>query len=93
MEQNKTEQYLGEIREALKQKKAIIGTDLTIKNLKKGLVKKIFITTNTPDYVKEELDYYVKLSNVLVLTLDVPNSELGSLCKKPFFISVISIIE
>lgn len=80
-----------EIKKALKEGKAIIGTSRTIKNLKLGKVSKVFLTSNCPDDVKKDIKYYSKLAKVEVVRLKQPNDELGALCKKPFSISVLSI--
>ena len=82
---------ISEIKKALKEEKAIIGTERTLKNLKLGKVSKVFLTSNCPASVKEDIKYYSKLAKVEVVQLKQPNDELGALCKKPFSISVLSI--
>jgi len=82
---------IDEIKKGLKDKKAVIGTARSLKALKLGKVKKVFITSNCPASVKKDIKYYAKLSNVEVVQLKQPNDELGALCKKPFSISVISL--
>lgn len=80
-----------EIKKALKEKKAIVGTERTIKYLKLGKVSKVFITTNCPEDVKKDIQYYSKLAKVEIVMLKQPNDELGALCKKPFSVSVLSL--
>lgn len=81
-----------EIKTALKTKgKVVIGTARTIKNLKLGRLEKVFLTSNCPKSVKEDIKYYAKLSNAKVVQLKQPNDELGIICRKPFAISVLSI--
>jgi large subunit ribosomal protein L30e len=83
---------IAEIKKALKTKgKAVIGTARTIKKLKLGKVEKVYLTSNCPDEVKEDIKYYAKLSGAKVVQLKQPNDELGIVCKKPFAISVLSI--
>lgn len=84
---------IDEIKKAIKEKKAIIGTDETIKNLKIGKVEQVFLTSNCPEDVKEDIMYYSKLSKAKVVMLKQPNDELGALCKKPYSISVVSVIK
>jgi len=79
-----------EIQSILKSKKAVIGTDKSLKNLKKGKVSAVYITLNCPEEVKEEIKHYSKLSNAKVVELKKSNEELGVICKKPFSISVLS---
>jgi large subunit ribosomal protein L30e len=80
-----------EIRDALKQKKLIIGTLSIMKNLKSGRIKKVFVTSNCPSGVKEGILHYAKLAKAEVVLLKQPNDELGALCKKPFSISVLGV--
>jgi len=84
---------INEIRKALKEKKIIIGTENTLKNLKLGKVAKVFLTSNCPDNVKKNIKHYCKLAKVEAVQLKQPNDELGALCKKPFSISVLSVIK
>lgn len=82
-----------EIKKAITEGKALIGTESTIKNLKLGKVGKIFLTSNCPDGVREQVEYYAKLGGVEIVQLSQPNDELGALCKKPYAISVLSFVK
>lgn len=82
-----------EIRKNLEEKKIIIGTDRTIKNLKLGKIKKIYVTKNIPEDVKKDIEHYSKLAKVEVVALKYANEELGVICKKPFAISVVSLLK
>lgn len=84
---------ISEIKNALKDEKAIIGTDKTIKNLKLGKLSKVFIASNTAKEVAETIKKYAKLSNTEFIKLRIPNDELGTICKKQFSISVLSVIK
>jgi len=85
------EEAISEVKRILKEKKCIFGTKISLKNLKLGKLEKIYLTENCPDEVKEDIAYYAKLANTEVCRLDIPNDELGTLCKKPFSISVIGV--
>jgi len=84
---------ISEIKKALKEGKAIIGTERTLKNLKLGKVSKIYLTSNCPEDVEEDVKYYSKLAKVEVVKLKQPNDELGAICKKPFSVSVLSVVK
>ncbi len=87
------ENIAGEIRKKLEEKKIIIGTENTIKNLKLGKIEKIYVTKNCPEDVKENINYYSKLGKAKLVNLKYTNEELGVICKKPFSISVASLIK
>ena len=80
-----------EIRDGLKEGTIIIGTDETMKLLKSGKIKKVYLVANASDRMKDDAAYYGKLANVEVVDLDMSNEDLGVLCKKPFSISVIGV--
>ncbi len=82
-----------EIKKELAKGTVAIGTETTIKNIKLGKVSKVFLTSNCPDDVKENIGYYAKLGKVEIVVLSQPNDELGALCKKPYAISVLSFLK
>lgn len=79
-----------ELKEALKEKKLIIGTERTLKNLKMNNLKKVYIASNCKQEVKEDIEHYCKLYSIPLVKLKENNEELGIICKKPFSISVLS---
>jgi large subunit ribosomal protein L30e len=82
-----------ELRKLLETGKVVIGTDLVMKQMKLGKISKVFLTVNCPDEVKEEIEHYAKISKAEVVLLQIPNDELGVVCKKPFSISVAGILK
>ena len=88
MEQTNTVQ---DVRKAVAENKAIVGTKRTIKALQTNTAAKVYITKNAPADVKETIGYYVQLNSIEVIDLDQTNEELGTLCKKPFVISVVAV--
>lgn len=84
---------LTEFKKLLKSKSVIMGTGRTIKDLKKGNIDKVFLSSNCPESVEKDLNYYASLSKTDVVKLQYPNDELGVICKKPFSISVLSLLK
>ncbi|MEA3430004.1 MAG: ribosomal L7Ae/L30e/S12e/Gadd45 family protein [Nanoarchaeota archaeon] len=82
-----------EIKEALKNGKAVIGSERSIKLLRTGEISKIFVTSNCPENMKNDINHYADLAKVEVVHLKQPNDELGIICKKPFAISLISVLK
>jgi len=81
---------ISEIKKLLEGGKLVIGSERTLKNLKAGKTGKIFLCTNPDANLKSDLEHYTKVSGVEIVQLDVPNDELGALCKKPYAIQVLS---
>lgn len=83
--------YLKEIKDSLEKNKAIVGTKETIKKSKQGKVSTIYLSKNVPSDIKEDIMRFEKLSEIEIIQLDILNDELGTLCRKPYPISIISI--
>jgi len=90
-----TDKNLSEIKKLLKESadKIIIGTERALKNLKTGKISAIYVSSNCADLTLEKLEHYAKLSKAKVIKLKYHNDELGVLCKKPFHISVLSVLK
>ena len=82
-----------EIKENLNTKRLVLGTNLTIKQLKRGSIVKVFLSKNCPESVKRDFDHYSKIAGVSVENLTIPNSDLGTACKKPFSVSVVGLLK
>lgn len=80
-----------DIKKLVKDKKVFIGTGQTLKNLKLGKVSKVILASNCPQDVVESVERYAKMGSVPVEKLKIPNDELGIICRKHFFISVMSV--
>lgn len=81
-----------EIKKAIENKMAVMGTKETIKKLKQGKVQKVYVSSNCPGEIKEDLKHLCNVGKVEIIDLVLPNTELGIACKKPFSISVVSVI-
>jgi len=81
---------LTELRKALKSEKVVYGIRETVKNLKNGKTKKIFLSSNCPEEIKGDILYYSKIANVEVSQLEIPSDEISLICKRAHSISVIS---
>jgi ribosomal protein L30E len=80
-----------EIKKLLRDKRLIIGTENALKKLRIGKLEKIWLSSNVQADVKEDILKYAGMNNANVMQLDVPNDELGVLCKKQFSVSVVSL--
>lgn len=92
MRKMNSEKGIDLIKKNLKTDKLVFGTKRTMKFMKLGKLKKVLYTTNTPADVVEDIDHYSKITEIEVERLDVPNDELGIICKKQFSISVVGLL-
>ncbi|PIN79738.1 50S ribosomal protein L30e [Candidatus Woesearchaeota archaeon CG10_big_fil_rev_8_21_14_0_10_34_8] len=82
---------VGELKKLLKGGKVVLGTDKTLKILRLGNAKKVFLSSNCSESVRKDIEYYATLAKVPLVNLKQPNDELGTLCKKPYPVSVLSV--
>ena len=82
---------IDEIKKLIKTDKLVMGTKSTIKNLREGKLAKVVLSSNCPEDVEEEITNFADLTKVNVTKINIPNDELGVLCKKQFLISVLGI--
>lgn len=93
MVKKKTNILAQELKKALENKKVVIGSERTIKLLKKGLLKKVIISKNCNERVVKLIEHYAKISSVEIKKTIYTSEKLGALCKKPFLIAVLGILE
>lgn len=82
---------IAEIKKLLDSEKLLIGSEQTLKELRTGSLSKVYMAQNPKPELKEDIERYAGIAQVEIVLLDVPNDELGTLCKKPFPISVLSV--
>jgi large subunit ribosomal protein L30e len=82
-----------QIKKMIKDEEILIGTQRALKNLRLGKVKQILLSSNCPERVEKDVNYYAKLTDTDVQKLSYPNDELGIMCKKPFSISVLASVK
>ncbi len=75
-----------EIRKLIGTDKLVIGTERTIKALKKDELAKVVVSSNCSDSVRNQLSGKAEIVNV-----QESNEELGVLCKKPFRVALLGI--
>ncbi|MBD3354807.1 50S ribosomal protein L30 [Candidatus Woesearchaeota archaeon] len=80
-----------EIKKSIKEGNAVIGTNEVIDGLKKSKLAKVYVTSNCPEDIKKDVNYYADFSNADVVNLREKNDELGMICKKPFSISLFGV--
>ena len=78
------------LKSELKEKNPIIGADSVLKLVKNSKAKKIYISKNCPDELREDLRHYTTVFKAEFIELTISSEELGVLCKKPFSIAVLS---
>jgi large subunit ribosomal protein L30e len=81
------------IATAVKTGKVSFGANSAIQNAKTGKAKLIILAANCPENIREDIEYYGKLSNVPLAIYKGSSTDLAGVCGKPFMISALSIRE
>src|SRR4030043_1431127 len=81
------------IATAVKTGKVSFGSNAALQNAKTGKAKMIILAANCPKDIKEQVEYYGKISKVPVLMYKGASMDLAAVCNKLFIISALSIRE
>ena len=80
-----------EIKNAIKEKRLVIGREMVIKNIKRGKISRVVFALNCPEEVKRDLGYYAKISKIKIEDFKGDSEKLGETCAKPFNILLLGI--
>lgn len=80
-----------QMRQLLGAGKLDIGLSACQRAVESGSAKTVFVASNAPAIEAGKLSERAKLSGVSVESLDATNSEIGTMCRKPFPISFLSV--
>ena len=81
------------IASAVKTGKVSFGANAAVLNAKTGKAKMIILAANCPKKIKDEIEYYGKLSKVPVMNYRGASMDLANVCGKMFIISALSVRE
>ena len=88
-----TESVNSKLALVMKSGKAVLGYKQTLKALRKGSLKAIFVAHNTPSIIKAEVNYYSVLANTYVYHYTGNNIDLGSACGRYHRVALLGIID
>jgi large subunit ribosomal protein L30e len=81
------------IATAVKTGKVSFGANTALQNAKTGKAKLIVLSANCPKDIKEQVEYYGKISKVPIMMYKGTSIDLAAVCNKLFIISALSIRE
>jgi len=82
-----------EIRRAVDTGKVSFGYKTTLKTLAKGEGQLVILSSNIPANEKENLKHIAEVANKKCLEVPENGLVLGSICGKPFVVSVMLILD
>jgi large subunit ribosomal protein L30e len=78
---------------ALKEGRVLFGIRSAKRAITSGKVETIVVASNCPVTLVSELENLSKISGFSLSSFDGSNTELGTLCRKPFPVSVLVVIK
>ncbi len=81
------------LKNYMKNNKLVIGTEVTLKKVKLGLIKEVYYSKNVEEYTLKKLQHYQNISGIGLNGLNFTSTELGEKLEKPFSISLIGVIK
>ncbi|MBU0586911.1 50S ribosomal protein L30e [Candidatus Micrarchaeota archaeon] len=81
------------VRLAVETGKVEFGKKTGLKDSLLGKAKLLVVAKNAPLQLQEDIKYYAKLSKIPVMQFEGTSLKLGSICGKPYSVSVLSVYD
>jgi large subunit ribosomal protein L30e len=81
------------VRMAVETGKVEFGAKTGVKDSLLAKAKLIVVAGNAPSELQEDISHFAKLSGIAVVTFEGTSMELGSICGKPYPVSVLSVYD
>lgn len=81
------------VASAVKTGKVVLGAREAVRSLKNGKARLIFLTLDSPPQLREDLEYYGRLSNIPVVIYKGNSIDLGLVCGEQFPVVSLTVKE
>ncbi|RLF07980.1 MAG: 50S ribosomal protein L30e [Thermoprotei archaeon] len=82
-----------ELKVALRTGKVVIGSKEVLKLIGVGKGKLVIIASNCPELIKEQIEYYAKLSEIPVYYAPYTSRELGEMCQRGHMVASLVVLD
>nr|1W3E_X Chain X, 50S RIBOSOMAL PROTEIN L30E [Thermococcus celer] len=82
-----------ELRKAQDTGKIVMGARKSIQYAKMGGAKLIIVARNARPDIKEDIEYYARLSGIAVYEFEGTSVELGTLLGRPHTVSALAVVD
>ncbi len=79
------------IKNAVESNKTLMGSDETLRALMADELSLVVMASNCPQEVAEKIEHYAQISGTESHKFSLASKELGSVCRKPFSVTVLGI--
>jgi len=81
------------LKMAVKTGKVLFGAKLALDAARSGKAKLIILASNCPKGIRQDMEYYIKLSAVPLYMFKGSGMDLGSACGKPYSVAALAMKE
>ena len=81
------------IASAVKTGKVVLGAREAVRSLKNGKARLVVLTSDSPPQIREDLEYYGRLSQISVVIYKGNSYDLGAACGKHFAVGSLTVKE
>ncbi len=89
----KTDAVLEDLKAALAKGGVLFGSRSVVKALKTGNPKAVFIASNCPETVKNDINSCAKISGTKIENFGGTAKQMGVFCGKPFAMASLAVLE
>lgn len=82
-----------ELKKIAEKSKVVFGTNQIIKKLKQGKLTKVFIASNIPKNIEDDIRYNASISKTDIEKVNIPNDEFGIIFKRPHVLLTMGILK
>ncbi len=91
MEEIQQSKLSTELQQYRKQGRLVFGVKQASQLMRQGAAERVYLASNCPKGVKEQIEQYGKLSGTVIDRLDMPSDELGVVCKRQHTVLVLCL--
>jgi len=84
---------IDELKKLALEKKVIFGSNDVIRKLKQGKIRKVFLASNVPNDVEEDIQHNASITQAEIEKIGLPNDEFGMLFKRVHPVLAIGVLK
>ena len=84
---------IDDLKMELKDASLVLGTNRVVKQLREGNFSKVYIASNVPSNIEDDIAYNAEITETEVEKLNIPNDELGMVFKRPHSVLAVGVVK
>jgi len=88
-----TKDNINELKKLALKKKVILGSNAVIRKLKQEGLSKVFLASNIPEEIEEDIQYNASIAKIEIEKLTIPNDEFGMVFKRVHPLLAVGVLK